>query len=236
MKKFLLEQKWIGVGFAIIVSLIIAWVATSKTVGFVQAVSPYISEEAQAFLPVTFENGMITEPQNTIIAKEYKTGDEDNAAVIKVVLNTEVDELSSDDIKDSGVYFSRKYMYAVSPQKTEIRSLSDFPNMTVDHEMFDAGVKWLETKVGNYLFGIIFVMMLSWIGLAVVIYAAISQLLLGKVVPSAFARTLRITTLGYLVLLIIELVTGLGINILIKLVLLVLLNYFINKQFYPVEK
>lgn len=236
MKKFLLEQKWVGVGFAVIVSLIIAWVATSKTAEFVQTVSPYISEEARDFLPVTFENGTITEPKDTVIAKEYKTGDDADSGVIKVVLNTEVDELSSDDIKNSGIYFSRKYMYAVSPQKTEIRDLSDIPNMTVDQEMFDNGIKWLESRVNGYLFVIIFFMMLSWIGLAAVIYAALSQLLIGKVVSSVFARTLRITTLGYLVLLIIELITGFGVNILIKLVLLVLLNYYINKQFYPIEK
>ncbi len=234
MKKFLIEQKWVGVGFAIIASLLIAWISTSKTIGFVQAVSPYISEEAKNFLPLTFENGTITEPQNTIISKEYKFGD-DESNVVKVVLNTEVEELTSDDIKDSGIYFSRKYMYAVTPQKTEIRDLSDIPNMTVDQEMFDSGMKWLESRVNGYLFVVIFVMMLAWIGLAVLIYAALSQLLIGKVVSSAFARTLRITTLGYLVLL-IELGTGFGINILIKLVLLVLLNYYINKQFYPVEK
>ncbi len=235
MKKFLLEQKWVGVGIVVIVSLLVAWISTSKTVKFVQAVSPYISEEAQAFLPITFENGVITEPQNAVITKEYNYG-YNNEKVVKVVLNTAVDELNSNDIKDSGVYFSRKYMYAVSPQKTEIRTFEDFPNMTVDQETFDSGIKWLETKVSGYLFVIIFFMMLIWIGLASAVYAAISQLLLGKVVPSAFARTLRITTIGYVVLFIIELGTGLGINILIKLVLLVLLNYFINKQLYIVEK
>lgn len=235
MKKFLIEQKWVGVGLAIIMSLIIAWITTTKTVKFVQAVSPYISEEAKGFLPLTFEDGVITEPQNTVITKEYRYGDNDEG-VVRVVLNTEVDELSSDDIKDNGIYFSRKYMYAVSPQKTEIRTFEDFPNMTVDQEMFDTGMKWLETKVSGYLFVTVFFMLLAWIGIAVLLYAAISQLLLGRVVPSAFAHTLRITTLGYLALLIIELVTGFSINFLIKLVLLILLNYFINKQLYPVEK
>ncbi len=232
MKKFLLDTKWIGVGLAVLFSLTIAWITTSKTSLFVKTVTPYIAEEAQAFLPITIEDGAIIEPKDTVISKEYNL----NNKTIYVILNTEVDELSADEIKNSGLYFSRKYMYGVTPQKTEIRSLQDLPNITVDSEMFNDGVKWLETHVDGYLFAVIFIMMLAWIGFAVLIYAALSQLLLGRVISSAFTRTLRITTLGYLVLLIIELGTGFGINILIKLVLLLLFNYCINKQFYPIEK
>ena len=235
MKKFLIElinRKWIGVILTVLFSFVVAWISTTTVARYMQAAAPVVSQEAQAFLPITLENGAITEPQNTVIVKEYQLND----STMKVVLNTEVDELSSDDIKDSGVYFSRKFMYAVSPQKTEIRSLSDMPNMTVDQEMFDTGMKWLEAKVGGYLFATVFIMLLIYIGIAVLIYAGISQLLLGKLTASPFGRTLRITTLGYLVLFIIALISGWLMNILIKLVLLILLNYFTNKQLYPVKK
>ena len=233
MKSFLIEKKWIGVGLTVLFSLIVAWVTMSKTVEFVQVITPTISEEAKAFLPITIENGSITEPQNTVIVKEYPTTEN---KTVKVVLNTEVDELTSDDIKDTGIYFSRNYMYAVSAQKTEIRSLSDLPNMTVDQEMFDTGIKWLESKVSGWLFVTVFFMLLIYIGIAVLIYAGISQLLLGKVTASPFNRTVRITTLGYLALFIIALATGWIMNILIKLVLFILLNYFISKKLYPVKK
>ena len=71
MKSFLIEKKWIGVGLTVLFSLIVAWVTMSKTVEFVQVITPTISEEAKAFLPITIENGSITEPQNTVIVKEY---------------------------------------------------------------------------------------------------------------------------------------------------------------------
>ncbi len=232
MKNWLLEKRYVGLGLAVIFSLIVAWVSTTKTALFLQTVTPYVADEVKDFMPVTFENGMIVEPKDAIITKEYAYDDK----TIKVVLNTEVDELNSDEIKDSGIYFSRKFMYAVSPQKTEIRDFSDIPNISIDQEMIDSGTKWLESKANGYLFVCAFIILLIYIGIAVLIYAAISQLFIGKLVSTNFRRTLRISTLGYLALFMIQLLTGQNINILIAMVLIVLLNYFINKHLYHTEK
>jgi hypothetical protein len=232
MKKFLFETKWVGVGLVVIFSLIVAWITTTKTALFVKTVTPYVSQEVQAFLPVTFEKGVITEPENKVIAKEYVLGD----TTLNVVLNTETDELSSDEIKKEGIYFSRKYMYGVTSNKTEIRDYSDIPDMTIDQEMFENGANWLSAHVGGYLFVTVFMMLLAYIGVAVLIYAGLTQLFIGKAVKTGFERTLRIATYGFLVCTVLELLCGFGINILIKLVAIVLLTYLINKQFYPVKE
>ena len=43
--------------------------------------------------------------------------------VFNVVLDTRVDEFEASKLSNNGLYVSRKYIYGVSPQKTEIRSL-----------------------------------------------------------------------------------------------------------------
>lgn len=228
MRKFLFETRWVGVALAVVFSLIVAWITTTKTALFVKTVTPYVAEEAQAFLPVTIENGTIVDPAGTVVTKEYVFGD----TTIKVVLNTETDTLTSDDIKDTGFYFSRKYMYGVSSQKTEIRSLEDIPNMTIDQEMFEQGSKWLADHVGGYLFVSVFLLLLAYIGIAVLIYAGLTYLLLVKAGNNNFLLTLRVATLGFLFCTILELMFGFGINVLIKLVVILLLTYGVNKQFY----
>jgi len=232
MKNFLIERKWVGFGLVVLFSLLIAWVTTTKTSLFLRTITPYVAQEAQSFLPVTIENGTIVEPKDTVISKEYVLRGKN----ISVVLNTEADELNTDEIKNSGIYFSRKFMYMVTPQKTEIRDLNEFENMTLDQESLDETAKWLEAKSESYLFVSIFIMLLSFFGLAILFYAALTQLLLGKVVNTDFYRTVRITTLAYLILTTIELFSGMPINILIKFVIIVIINYYINKKLYQFEK
>lgn len=230
MKKFLLETKWVGLLIAVVFALIVAVIASNQAATFVKVASPYVATEAQEFLPVTLENGTIVEPKDTVIRKTYAAG---SSGSFEVVLNTQVDELRTDDIKTPGLYFSRKAMYAVSSQKTEIRSLSDLPDMTIDSEMFEAGVKWLEANVNKYLFLAIFVGLLGFFAVAVLLYSALSQLLLGKLISSDFSRTLRITTLSYIALTAIAWFLSVPIGIIVKFVLILLANYGVNRVCYP---
>ena len=230
MKKFLLETKWVGVLTVAIFALIVSFVASNQAALFVKTVSPTVVAEAQNFLPVTIANGTIVEPKDVIIHKSYAVGKDDSA---EVVLNTQVDELSADAINNQGLYFSRKYMYAVSRQKTEIRSLADFPDMVIDSEMFEAGVKWLEANVNKYLFLAIFAGLLGFFAVAILLYSALSQLLLGKYISSEFPRTLRITTLAYVCLTALVWFVGLPIGWIAKFVLILLTNFGVNRICYP---
>lgn len=235
MKKFLLETRWIGVLTVAVFSLIVSYVAANQAALFVKSAAPTIMAEAQYFLPVTIVNGTIVEPKDTVIHKSYAVGKsatgEDMS--VEVVLDTRTDELSADAINNQGLYFSRKYMYAVSRQKTEIRSLSDFPDMIIDSEMFEAGVKWLEANVNRYLFLAIFAGLLGFFAVAILLYSALSQLLLGKYVSADFSRTLRITTLAYIALTALVWFAGLSIGLIIKFVLILLANFGVNRICYP---
>lgn len=230
MKKFLLETRWVGLLITAVFALIIAYIASNQAALFVKAVSPTVVVEAQDFLPVTIEKGTIVAPNDVIIHKSYSVG-KDN--YVEVVMNTQVDELSADAINNQGLYFSRKFMYVVSQQKTEIRSLSDFPDMVIDSEMFEAGVKWLEANVNKYLFLAIFIGLLGFFAVAILLYSALSQLLLGKYTTSDFPRTLRITTLTYVLLTALAWFAILPIGLIVKFVLILLANFGVNRICYP---
>lgn len=227
MKKFLLDTKWIGALSIFIVSFVFAYLASGYAVKAIKAVSPTVVTEASQFLPITIENGAISEPKDTVISKNY--GNE--AAPLMVVLDTRVDEFSSDDIKNQGMYISRKFIYGVSTQKTEIRSFDSVPNMTIDRQLLIQGADWLETKSGGYIFAAILLSLIIYIGCAVLIYAAIIHLLVGKAMKVSFGRSLRVTTLGYLVLFILA-TTVVSIGIIVTFVLLAVINYCVDKC-YP---
>lgn len=224
MKNFLLEKKWTGVLCTLIVAFAVSYLSSSYAAKFVKAMAPTVVAEASDFLPITLEQGAITEPKETVISKNYGT----NTAPILVVLDTRVDELNSTDLQAQGLYISRKFIYGVSSKKTEIRSFADLPDMTINHQMLENGAEWLEKYAGIYAFGILFVTILIYIAIAVLLYSAIIHLIIGKAMKSDFTRTLRVTTLSYLLLFVLGAIT-VSFGIIITFVLLLFANYAVAK-------
>lgn len=224
MKKLLLNTKGIGALAVILFALVVSYYSANWASAFIKQVMPTAVTEISDFLPITIENGEIVYPQNAYIRKTYGT---QNTAY-NVVLNTQVDSLNTDDIKEQGLYISRKYIYAVSTQKTEIRDFEQMPNMTFDRQLLEAGADWMVNKSGIYVFLTLFVSVALFMGLASLIYAALVQLLIGKMLSVDFARTLRVTTLGYVALAIISLAVF-SIGIIVKFVLLLAANYLVGK-------
>ena len=105
--------------------------------------------------------------------------------------------------------------------------------MTVDSEMFAAGVKWLEANVNKYMFLAIWAGLLGFFAVAILLYTALSQLLLGKLVAADFPRTLRITTLAYIVLTALAWFANIPLGLIIKFVLVLAANYGVNRFCYP---
>lgn len=227
MDKTLLNTKWLGTICVVVVSLIIAFMASSYTVSALKTIMPTVVTESADFLPITVENGAIVAPKDTLISKTYGEGDN----VFSVVLDTRTDELSAADITNQGVYVSRKFIYGVKSDKTEVRSLSQVSNITLDQEMLQQGAEWTEKHSGGYIFAAIFLSLLIYISLAILIYAALVQLFLGLAMKVGFGRTLRVTTLGYLALFIIG-AFAIPTGFIVTLVLLLLANYLVAKH-YP---
>lgn len=231
MKKLLLETRWLGLLAVLAFALVVAHIGSRKLTSIVKDVAPKLSEEARDFLPIAIENGEIVEPADALIHKTYS--DEDGSNAFEVVLNTQVDELGVEDIQTPGLYLSRKAVYVVSEDKTELRSLSSVPDVRLDEEKLDAVQQCVEGKLDKAFFLAISIALFIFVSLAILIYSALAQLLVGHRFSAAFSRTLRITVWTYLVLTPISWFAYLPGGILSKFVLILLANYLVNKVCYP---
>lgn len=227
MKKFFLETRWIGLLAVLAFALVVARLATNAANAFVKENVPDLAAEARNFLPISIENGTIVEPAEALISKTYS--DEEGENSFYVVLNTQVDEASLNDLSGNGLYVTRKAVYVVSPEKTECRSLDMLPDMTVDGEKLDSLLSWLEKHLGKYLFVGIAVALFFFVSSAILLYSALAHLLVGMHFPVRFSRTLRITLWTYLVSTALAWFAGLPIGIIVKFILVLLANFVIDK-------
>lgn len=226
MEKNLLNTKWLGTICVVVVSFIFAYLACGYAANAIKTLMPTFVEEASQFLPITVENGAIVEPKDTLISKSYGVGDK----TFNVVLDTRVDEISVEDLGNQGIYFSRKFIYGVKSDRTEVRSLSDMSNMTIDQDMLLQGAEWMENKSGGYIFASLFFGLLIYFSLAILLYTIVLHLVVGIAMKVGFGRTLRVTTLGYLALFIIGAFT-VSIGVIVTFILLLGINCLVAKYF-----
>lgn len=220
MKEFLLNKKYVGLFVALIYVLILSVRSTNFTIEALHEVAPIVSQEADYFLPITLKNGEIVEPQNKIISRSYGA----NNRVFNVVLNTQLDEFPSTYLEYEGIYLSRKYLYAVSAQKTEVRKLDDMPDFYVDSERFKAGVQLLEEKADKFLFFGMLAMAIIFVSIAVLFYTLVIHWLMSLIYQAKFSQTLRINTLAYVAIGVMELILPFNLGIITTILLLAVIN------------
>lgn len=226
MKNFLLNNKWVGFVSLLVYALIASAVVSKYGVEIVKQYTPMVVQEAEQFLPITLQEGEIIEPQNKIINQTY--GDEKNGVKFNVVLDTTRDEFEATSLTEQGIYVSKKYMYGVSGQKTEIRSLSDFPNGTLDKEKLDAGADLFVKNTQKYMFPIYAIIALVSAMIAVLIYTVLMHWLMAIMFKVKFGFTLRINTLVYAIISIIAVLSGMYVGWLMMFGLMLLLNIGVN--------
>lgn len=228
MKKFLLETKGIGALAVVLYALIISYYASDWSAKFLKQIMPTVVAETSDFLPITLENGTIVEPQNAYISKTYGT----ETKPIYIVLDTRADSFSTDDIKENGLYISRKHLYGITSQKTEIRDFEGMPDMTFDRQLLDDGAQWIEQKSAGYIFGSLFVVLTIYMLSAALLYAALIYLLIGKTLKMEFLQTLRVTALGYVALSIFG-VIAFSVGVIATFILLLAANYGVAEYLLP---
>ncbi len=226
MKELITKNKWLGFIAIIVYALIAAGYATHTIVPFVQQYMPAVSEEIKSFLPVTFENGEIVEPQDTVISKEYDVGGDK----VKIVMNTGVDEFDTLDLRNQGLYISRKYIYAVSERKTEIQSFEklQMPNMVVNDEIVDLTAAEIEKNIGKYMFVTTFFAFLIFSAIAVLLYTLFMHWIIRIWFKIDFSQTLFVNSVAYVILSLLSLLTPFNIGIIIMFVALIAANVGIN--------
>lgn len=216
MKEILLDKKWIGAAALVVFTLFVAGFFTNFGVKFVTQFAPVVEKEVNSFLPITFSDGEIVAPQDTVISKTY--GSQGGAG--KVVLNTTVDEFETSELKERGLYMSRKYFYVVSDKKTEIRDYKTIPNMTVDEEVMGEFFKVAKERAGRYIFSTIFIFFLAFAASAIGLYSVAMYLPLKYLYHHGFAYTLRINTFAYIVVSALTMLLGFNLSIIVTFVLL----------------
>ena len=224
MKEFLLQKKWVGAIIVVLFALLASVQITKMTRIMVNQYAPVIVAEAADFLPITIKNGQIVAPEDTEISKSYQ----DSGMVFNVVLDTRVDEFEASKLSNNGLYVSRKYIYGVSPQKTEIRSLADMPDGTVDREMLEVFFASMSEFAAGKFLPICWVMAIIWIAGAILLYTIVSHWLIALLFHNKFSQTLRINTLTYVVLGLLTLYGGIMLGVLVKLGIMLLVNAGVN--------
>lgn len=226
MKELITKNKWLGFIVIIVYAIIAGAYATRVIVPFVHQYMPTVTEEAKSFLPITFENGEIVAPQDTVISKSYDVGGDK----IQVVMNTGVDEFETSSLKDQGLYISRKYLYAVSARKTEIQSFEklQMPNMVVDGEIVDLAAAEIENNIGKYLFLTTFFAFLIFSAFAVLLYTVCMHWIVRIWFKVDFTQTLFVNSVAYVILSLVSLLTPFNIGIIIMFVALIAANVGIN--------
>lgn len=76
---------------------------------------PYVQEQADKMLPITVENGQVTDPVRTVREVDLFADDEENNEDdgFVFVLDTTLDELTNTDQLPEGFYLTRSYFYHV---------------------------------------------------------------------------------------------------------------------------
>lgn len=232
MKEILLNKKWVGAAVLLLYVLAVSAFFTNFGVKFVKQAAPMVERELVDFLPITIADGEIIEPKDTVITKTFGQGNDEN----KVVLDTRVDEFETSELKNKGLYVSRKYIYLVSNLKTEIRDMKEFPNMVIDEEVLHDVADLLTEKAGKYIFLGVFIMFWIFAAAAIGLYTLAMHWALAGLFHNPFAQTLRINTFAYIAVSVLTMIAGFNIGIIATFVILGAVNYAVNKWLQEEKK
>lgn len=222
MKEFLAKNKWMGFIVVLLYAFVVAVYTSQMAIPFIKEYTPIAAQEAEKFLPITIEDNVITEPVNTIITETYGSGMNE----FSVILNTKVDEFEASDLTKSGLYISKKYVYAVTPQKTEIRSFESmkFSNMVIDSDVVKSLADYIEKNLGKYVFGAVFAFMLLFSCAAILLYTIFSHWIVAIWFKQPFSQTLFINSIAYVALGLLNMFAGFGLGVIVTFVALIAVN------------
>ena len=122
MKRFLVYiSNGRGLGFLPILtgSILLSIILTLFAYTTFKDVLPNVPE-LKPILPITFKDNAIVDPIDQKKETSIKRGDIE----YKIVLDTRTDELSEDDLKEPGLYLSRRYFYSIDVENKSLNRYS----------------------------------------------------------------------------------------------------------------
>ena len=113
----------LGIKFLLLFSLIVAvfYAVGTKFAGD-QFFVPAAQKAADAFLPIRIENGIVTEPENTVKNYTFVLGEGKvpDAESFNLTMDTTVDSLDTSGLKE-GLYLTKRALYVVQRTQTRVR-------------------------------------------------------------------------------------------------------------------
>lgn len=117
----------LGIKFLLLFSLIVAvfYAVGTKFAGD-QFFVPAAQKAADAFLPIRIENGIVTEPENTVKNYTFVLGEGKvpDAESFNLTMDTTVDSLDTSGLKE-GLYLTKRALYVVQRTQTRVYELED---------------------------------------------------------------------------------------------------------------
>lgn len=222
MKEFITQNKWMGFVAVLVYAVFMAVYATQAVVPVAKEYIPVVAKEVDQFLPITIENGEITEPVDTVISKTYGSdGDE-----AKVILDTRVDEFETSELEATGLYISKKYVYGVTPQKTEIRSFANMqlPKVVINSENLKIFSEAVERNLGRYVFGGVFVFLFLAAIISILLYTVCMHWIIAIWFKTPFSQTLFINSLAYVIFALLGFFSPINLGVLVSFVAYIAVN------------
>ena len=218
-----LKNKWIGLAVLVLCSLIWSFRITSDVKPMLQRYIPVIMEVSEPFLPISVKNGEITGE-----ARVVKTVLPGNPP-LNLVLDTTVNNFNVEDLKEAGIYVSKKDIYIVDKGETKIRSLTSFNDVEIDKKTMEKLLSYM-SLIADSLFLIYFLLFFAYISICVIIYSLITYLIMRIFAKTGFSQIFVISSIVYSLIRIFAMLSLINLGSIITLIILVCANYLYVKM------
>ncbi len=218
MKNFLLK-KWMA-PIILLICLIVILNSYLSNLSKIVSLGDQLGDD---FFPITFHQGEITYPVNTVIEKNVTLDGE----TIKVLVDTRTNAVAS-SITAPGIYLGKKCLSIYDGKTTSSECFQNEPKkpFTIQKNDFQQASNILKNispfLVGISIFGLVYFIVLF--------YTLITHLIVNMLSATTFSQTLYVNTLAYSAFWVIERVASFDLGFLIKLGLFILINYLILKK------
>ena len=229
MKNFL-TKKWLGPLFLFLYTLGVSFSLIHKMVPYMKEMFPVINQEAETFLPITFQNGEIVQPQNTIISKNYTDEKGNNFSVI---LDTRTDMLDLNKLPKDGFFISKKCVYIVSPDESRVKcfdSIQSQEPFVITKEKLENWLNKASKYATTFLTAFFAITLFIVFYIIILFYTIIMHWIVALLSKTSFGQTLFINTLTYIGWNLVEAITPIRIGFLLKVVLFICINWIVCKS------
>lgn len=109
---------------------------------------PYAQSVSDQMLPIRIENGIVTEPKDTVKVAQLKI-DDYQAINLPFVIDTRVDTLDASTLKD-GVYLTRTMIYTINNNQIKMQKLTGSAYLPREdyQDLFKSVLTWTAVTIG----------------------------------------------------------------------------------------